>query len=502
MGRRQLRVRRHRLRGRRRRSRRSRRSARTCRSSKWIIAIDAGGDIADAILARRDPRPRPRARRGRARRAPRVRHPGGRLHLHLHLRHDRPAEGLRAAAPQLPLGARHDQRARAARGRGRHRLPLPAARARVRAADPARRVRHRRRRSPTSAATRSRSSPSSCRCTRRTCRRCRASSRSSSRSRQRRRSRRPVIAAISDLGGKIQDLEHQGEPVPQELLDRWNAPIEGDEQGRSLAQIAQFVQGLFGGNLREAVTGAAPIAPEILRFFYGAGVPVMEGYGMTETATVATTSTPDAPQVRLRRPAAAGRRGEDRRGRRDPHQGREHLQRLLEERRRELRLDRRRLAAHRRRRQGRRGRLRLHHRPQEGHHHHRGRQEPHAGEPRERPQADAAGSARPSCTATAGRSRSCSSRSTRRRWCRGRRPRASRTPPPPRSPSTRRSSRSIQAELDKANEKYAQVEQVKKFFILDHDLSQETGELTPTLKVKRNVVNEKYAGRFDALYEG
>ena len=51
----------------------------------------------------------------------------------------------------------------------------------------------------------------------------------------------------------------------------------------------------------------------------------------------------------------------------------------------------------------------------------------------------------------------------------------------------------IQAEIDKANAKYAQVEQVKKFAILDHDLSQATGELTPTLKVKRNVVNEKYA---------
>jgi long-chain acyl-CoA synthetase len=58
----------------------------------------------------------------------------------------------------------------------------------------------------------------------------------------------------------------------------------------------------------------------------------------------------------------------------------------------------------------------------------------------------------------------------------------------------------VQGELDRANAKYAPVEQVKKFFILDHDLSQETGELTPTLKVKRNVINEKYAERFDALY--
>ena len=84
----------------------------------------------------------------------------------------------------------------------------------------------------------------------------------------------------------------------------------------------------------------------------------------------------------------------------------------------------------------------------------------------------------------------------------GARRRASRTPRPPRSPCTRRCIALIQAELDKVNEKYAQVEQVKKFVILDHDLSQETGELTPTLKVKRNVVNEKYAERFDALYKG
>ena len=92
--------------------------------------------------ARRDPRPRPRGRRGGPDRAPRQRRPRRRLHLHLHLRHDRPAQGLHPAAPQLPRGPRHDQRARPARRRGRPRLPLPPARARVRAADPARRRRH------------------------------------------------------------------------------------------------------------------------------------------------------------------------------------------------------------------------------------------------------------------------------------------------------------------------------------------------------------------------
>ena len=60
----------------------------------------------------------------------------------------------------------------------------------------------------------------------------------------------------------------------------------------------------------------------------------------------------------------------------------------------------------------------------------------------------------------------------------------------------------VQAELDRANEHYAQVEQIKKFTILDRDLSIEDGELTPTLKVKRNVINERYADRFDELYGG
>ncbi len=59
----------------------------------------------------------------------------------------------------------------------------------------------------------------------------------------------------------------------------------------------------------------------------------------------------------------------------------------------------------------------------------------------------------------------------------------------------------VQEAVDTVNSKVARVEEVKKFTILPHDLTQETGELTPTLKVKRNVVYDKYAGELDALYE-
>jgi long-chain acyl-CoA synthetase len=59
----------------------------------------------------------------------------------------------------------------------------------------------------------------------------------------------------------------------------------------------------------------------------------------------------------------------------------------------------------------------------------------------------------------------------------------------------------IQGEVDRANEHFARIEQVKRFKILDRDLSQATGELTPTLKVKRNVVYDKYATELAALYD-
>jgi long-chain acyl-CoA synthetase len=59
----------------------------------------------------------------------------------------------------------------------------------------------------------------------------------------------------------------------------------------------------------------------------------------------------------------------------------------------------------------------------------------------------------------------------------------------------------MRARVDELNRSLAPFEQIKKFAILGTDFSQETGELTPTLKVKRKVVVQKYGMLLDALYE-
>ena len=60
----------------------------------------------------------------------------------------------------------------------------------------------------------------------------------------------------------------------------------------------------------------------------------------------------------------------------------------------------------------------------------------------------------------------------------------------------------LQAAVDEANRRFARIEQVKRFAVLDRDLSQEHEELTPTLKVKRNVVYDRHGDIFTGLYEG
>jgi long-chain acyl-CoA synthetase len=58
----------------------------------------------------------------------------------------------------------------------------------------------------------------------------------------------------------------------------------------------------------------------------------------------------------------------------------------------------------------------------------------------------------------------------------------------------------IQACVDEANKRVARIEQVKRFAILDRDLTQTAGELTPTMKIKRAVVTERYAQLIEELY--
>ncbi|MCP3951977.1 MAG: AMP-binding protein [Desulfobacterales bacterium] len=58
----------------------------------------------------------------------------------------------------------------------------------------------------------------------------------------------------------------------------------------------------------------------------------------------------------------------------------------------------------------------------------------------------------------------------------------------------------IQTQLDGVNATLARVQTIKKFVILPEELSIEGGELTPTMKLKRRIVNEKYAAEIESLY--
>ncbi|HSW17221.1 MAG TPA: AMP-dependent synthetase/ligase, partial [Ramlibacter sp.] len=60
----------------------------------------------------------------------------------------------------------------------------------------------------------------------------------------------------------------------------------------------------------------------------------------------------------------------------------------------------------------------------------------------------------------------------------------------------------IQREVDKVNAKFARVEQVRAFRLLETQLGAEDEELTPTMKLKRSFVQKKYAALIDRMYSG
>lgn len=96
------------------------------------------------------------------------------------------------------------------------------------------------------------------------------------------RIRRAIFHWALGTGRRVRELERRGRS-PGPLLRRRHALAD--------RLVLSKVRGLFGPDIRLALTGAAPIAQDVLEFFDACGVLVLEGYGMTETTAAATLNT-------------------------------------------------------------------------------------------------------------------------------------------------------------------------------------------------------------------
>jgi long-chain acyl-CoA synthetase len=301
---------------------------------------------------------------------------------------------------------------------------------------------------------------------------------------------REQIDRAAKVGVTVRHLQLRGQPVPGDLQAAFD---------RAEEELFSKVRGAFGGRVRQAVSGAAPIAREILEFFYACGVPVFEGYGMTETSTAATFQTAEEHKfgtVGKPFPGIELRTADDG----------ELLIRGANV-----------FAGYHKRADASFGAIRdgwLH--------------TGDLGSIDDEGFLTITGRKKDIIITAGGKNltpANIENDMKQSRWVSqavmhgDRRPYpvmlltldaevvvpwAQQQGLPDDVPSLSREPRLlelIQAELDAANAKYAQVEQVKRFVVLPHDLSQETGELTPTLKIKRAVVNEKYAEQFDSLYD-
>ncbi len=290
------------------------------------------------------------------------------------------------------------------------------------------------------------------------------------------------------VGLQVRQLERDGQEVPVQLRAGFDAAEE---------KLYKNVRALFGGNIRVCNTGAAPIALEILEFFYACGVPVMEGYGMTETATVATVNTPE--EFRLGSvgkclPGVEAKVAEDAelllRG---PNIFQGYYKNA--DATSETLVDR---WLH----TGDLGSI-----DEDGYVFITGRKKDiiiTAGGKNITPanlenglkqsrwisQAVVIGDRRPYLVALLTLDPDEVGAFAEQHGLE-----------PDEVAGSDEMRAEAQATVDKVNAAVGPVEQIKKFTILPHDLSQETGELTPTLKVKRNVVNEKNADAIAALYE-
>ncbi|WP_329403634.1 AMP-dependent synthetase/ligase [Streptomyces melanogenes] len=94
---------------------------------------------------------------------------------------------------------------------------------------------------------------------------------------------RAELIDAARTGLRVRRMRAAGETVP-DGLQKWFDHAENT--------LFAEVRERFGGNLRRATVSGAPVSPDILSFFVGCGLPLVECYGMTETAAAATSNTP------------------------------------------------------------------------------------------------------------------------------------------------------------------------------------------------------------------
>jgi long-chain acyl-CoA synthetase len=297
------------------------------------------------------------------------------------------------------------------------------------------------------------------------------------------------LAHVVEVGVTVREMRERGETVPRSMQFTFD---------RADADLYRNVRAVFGGRLDKAVCGAAPIAPEILRFFYACGVPVLEGWGMTETVALGAINTHGhirfgtvgralpGIEFRIASDGEIFTRGPNVFGEywRDPDATREALDDgwLATGDLGSLDAD---------------GYLSITGRKKDiiitagGKNLTPANLENDLKQSRWISQAVMYGDRRPYPVAliTLDPEQIV--------------PWAAVRSLPQDMPALVRSDEVIeliQSELDRVNARYARVEQIKKFALLDRDLSHEDGELTPTLKVRRNIVYERYADVLDALY--
>ena len=95
--------------------------------------------------------------------------------------------------------------------------------------------------------------------------------------------RRRIVNWALGVGRRASALRQQGQPLPRGLAVQ-----------HSIADRLVFshVRERLGGRLRTPISGGAPLAKEIAEFFDALGIRILEGYGLTECTSAATTNTP------------------------------------------------------------------------------------------------------------------------------------------------------------------------------------------------------------------